>query len=161
MDIFGVKVSNNNVYILIQDTQQQASRQEFYDEYYNKKKQCEEEMKNECKEVLNILDKNEKELKMGAIEKIDRCLFFTDSICSNDVKEKIREARNFLRVLFDFPADRIYYIVVKVVCANAESKYQVFKITRDSTQIKVEMIKNEKDKEIKEILEVVKDANKD
>lgn len=115
-------MTNNNPYIIIQDTQQQASRKEIYNEFQ--------------KHLTNIsCSITLKELK--EVEIIDKCLF--DKCCDEKITKEIFSKKGYiLRVLFDFPPKRTYYMAVRIICANAKSKIEVFQITRDNNKIKIE-----------------------
>ena len=121
LDLFGVKVINNDPYIIIQDTQQQASRDDIWKDISNKYKQ---------QLPPNISN-------LPPYEAVDICLFKANE-CKENIKEKILQGRNILRIFFDFPSQRIYYMAVKVICANAKSKIEVFKITINNNKIRIE-----------------------
>jgi len=121
LDLFGVKVINNKPYITIQDTQQQASRDDIWKDISNKYKQ---------QLPPNISN-------LPPYEAVDTCLFKVNE-CQEDIKEKILQGRNILRILFNFPSQRIYYMAVKVICANAKSKIEVFKIAINNNKIRIE-----------------------
>jgi len=128
LDLFGVKVINNEPYIIIQDTQQQASRNDIYDNIYdNYKRQLPSNISN-----------------LPPYEAVDICLFneyqnIKVNKCQEDIKEKILRGRNILRILFNFPSQRTYYMAVKVTCANAKSKIEVFKIAINNNKISIKI----------------------
>ncbi|AWR94053.1 hypothetical protein [Acidianus brierleyi] len=121
LDLFGVKVINNEPYIIIQDTQQQASRDDIWKDISSKYKQ---------QLPPNISN-------LPPYEAVDICLFKVNE-CQEDIKKEILQGGNILRILFNFPSQRIYYMAVKVICANAKSKIEVFKIAINNNKIRIE-----------------------
>jgi hypothetical protein len=122
LDLFGVKVINNDPYIIIQDTQQQASRDDIWKDISNKYKQ---------QLPPNISN-------LPPYEAVDICLFKANE-CQEDIKKEILQGgKNILRIFFNFPSQRIYYMAVKVICANAKSKIEVFKIAINNNKIRIE-----------------------
>ncbi|BDC17375.1 hypothetical protein [Acidianus sp. HS-5] len=95
LDILGVRETKlGGKYILIQDVQQQATRDG--DDLFSAFKKCNRDT---------------------ALYNIDRCLFDSPN---QRRKELINQ--NILKIAFDFPQNRTYYIVVEINCANTKLK---------------------------------------
>jgi hypothetical protein len=161
LDILGVKEKNSNEkYVLIQDVQQQDSRTSISKGQLRGK--C------SCKCLENISEDSSSDFYH-----MDNCLFHE---CYNKCSNIIHE-NNILRIAFEFPQNRTYYIVVEVICANAKIKtdkrYKLFLRTNNKKLIFKIKLNNDKiciygydkfdndDKKIaKKIIRIFKSRNK-